>query len=46
MLKGIRYEKKTAEKYEIGGIWTKVEKLKVWKIKSKYKIEFEFDFYE
>ncbi|GBC59168.1 hypothetical protein DENIS_0104 [Desulfonema ishimotonii] len=46
MRKGIRDKKKNTKEYELKDVWTRVEQLKVWKIKGRYKMEFELDFYE
>ncbi len=46
MIKGVSDKKKATEKYELKNVWTRVENLKVRKKYGKYKVEFEFDFYD
>ncbi len=46
MIKGVSDKRKATKKYELKNVWTRVENLKVRKKYGKYKVEFEFDFYD
>jgi hypothetical protein len=46
MADGIIKKKSATKNIDIQDVWTRVENLKVRKIKDYYNVEFEFDFYE
>jgi hypothetical protein len=46
MADGIIKKKNATKNIDIPEVWTRIENLKVRKIKGHYAVEFEFDFYE
>ncbi len=46
MAQGIRDKKNATKHIDMQDVWSRVENLKVWKVQGKYRVEFEFEFYE